>query len=419
MAHGITARGITAMLALGIRSGHTLPIMCDTVVKVEPGRVLFAKNSDRDANEPQVLEWQPARSHAPEARLRCTWLDIPQSRETHAVLLCRPVWMWGAEMAANAHGVIIGNEAVFTRQPYAKSGLTGMDLVRLGAERAATAREAVETITELLETHGQGGGCGYENRAFTYHNSFLIADATAAFVLETAGKQWEVEEVSGARSISNGLTIPGFAEQYADPLKTRIGGCRLRQPRTQALAAEAAGVADFFALLRDHGEGRSTPRYAWHHGALNAPSVHAGGLLASAQTTASWVAELTPDGARHWVTATAATTTSLFKPVRVDTPLDLGPPPGERADDSLWWRHERFHRMVMRDPARAYPLFQAERDAVEARWLINPPEPAESFAEADALLAKWTTAVAALEMRDTRPWFVRRHWRIRNQRAGI
>lgn len=398
---------------------HTLLIMCDTVVKVTPARVWFAKNSDRDANEPQVLDWRPAGRHAKGDRLRCTWMDIPQAAHTHAVLLSRPVWMWGAEMAANEHGVIIGNEAVFTRQPYAKTGLTGMDLVRLGAERAASAREAVEVITALLESHGQGGGCGYENRAFTYHNSFLIADAAGAFVLETAGRHWAVETVSGARSISNGLTIPGFAATHADPIKTRVGGCRLRQPRTQALASEASRTGDFFALLRDHGEGRGVPRYAWHHGGLNAPSVHAGGLLAAAQTTASWVAELTPTGTRHWVTATAAPTTSLFKPVRVDQPLDLGVAPGDRADDSLWWRHERFHRMVMRDPERAYALYRAECEAVEARWLDEPPEPADAFAEADALVEKWTAAVAALNPRDTRPWYVRRYWRIRNQQAGM
>jgi secernin len=44
-------------------------------------------------------------------------------------------------------------------------------------------------------------------------------------VLETAGRRWAVERVpSGVRSISNGLEIPGFAEQHGDRARTSVSG---------------------------------------------------------------------------------------------------------------------------------------------------------------------------------------------------
>lgn len=390
--------------------------MCDTLVTVLPDRVLFAKNSDRDPNEAQLLEWQPRSRHAAGSEVRCTWIRIPQVGATHAVLLSRPFWMWGAEMGANEHGVVIGNEAVFTRQPYAPVGLTGMDLLRLGLERGATAEQAVEVMTDLLERYGQGGGCGHENRSFTYHNSFLVADPRGAFVLETAGRIWQAERVRGARSISNGLTLPGLVAQ-TDRLRTRVSDCRIRQARTQSAAAGAQCAGDLMRVLRSHGAG-DEPRYRLVNGAMAAPCMHAGGLLAASQTTGSWVSELRPDAARHWVTATAAPCTGLFKPVRVGEPLDLGPAPTDRADDdSLWWRHERLHRRVMRDPARLRSLFVPERDALEARWLIDPPEPRAAFAEGDRLLAQWTARVEAAGGTDRRPGFVRRYWAGRDQRS--
>jgi len=392
--------------------------MCDTLVTVRADRVLFAKNSDRDPNEAQFLDWQPRRDYPAQSQLRCTWITIPQARTTCAVLLSRPFWMWGAEIGANEHGVMIGNEAVFTRQPYAASGLTGMDLLRLGLERSATAAQAVEVMTGLLASHGQGGGCGHEDRNFTYHNSFLIADAYGAFVLETAGALWQAERITGAWSISNGLTLPGMVGQ-GDWVKTRLSACRTRRALTLAAVERATDVGDLMSALRDHGEG-SEPHYRWLNGAMAAPCMHAGGLVAASQTTASWAAELRPGSVRHWVTGTAAPCVGLFKPVRVEYPLDLGAPPTDRADShSLWWRHERLHRQVMRDPARLRLLFAAERDAVETRWRAMPPEPSVAFAEGDRLLAEWTVRVAAAAGPDTRPRAVRRYWRVRDQQVDV
>ena len=77
----------------------------------------------------------PVQHHAKGETVQCTYLQIPQARQTSAVILSKPRWMWGAEMGANEHGVVLGNEAVWTTQPYAETGLLGMDLVRLGLER--------------------------------------------------------------------------------------------------------------------------------------------------------------------------------------------------------------------------------------------------------------------------------------------
>jgi secernin len=80
--------------------------MCDTLVALgnstADGSVILAKNSDREPNEAQALTYVPRTRHAPGSTVRCTYLELPQAAETNEVLLCRPFWMWGAEMGCNA-----------------------------------------------------------------------------------------------------------------------------------------------------------------------------------------------------------------------------------------------------------------------------------------------------------------------------
>ena len=83
----------------------------------------------------------PGKQYPVGTKLRCTYITIDQAPHTHALLLSKPVWMWGAEMAANEHGVVVGNEAVWTVEPEGPEALLGMDLLRLAAERGATAAE--------------------------------------------------------------------------------------------------------------------------------------------------------------------------------------------------------------------------------------------------------------------------------------
>jgi hypothetical protein len=312
--------------------------------------------------------------------------------------------------------VVIGNEAVFTDQPYAHEGLTGMDFLRLALERASSAVEAVHVIVSLLEEYGQGGGCGHERRSFTYHNSYLVADPGQAIVLETAGRLTAVEEIRhGVRSISNGLTIPGFAEAHRDRLRSRVAACDTRTALTSRSAAGGDGVAPLLATLRSHGADE-WPRYALLNGTLRMPCMHGAGLLAGSVSTASWVADLS--AGLHWVTATSSPCLGIFKPVEVSRPVDLGPSPGDRHDPAtLWWRHEALSRRVMRDPAQA-ATFLGERDRVEGEWLAEPPAAAAAVSEADRLLTAWSSHIED-PATDTRPWWIRRYWKERNRRAGL
>ncbi|KAM4026312.1 secernin-3 isoform 2-T3 [Anomaloglossus baeobatrachus] len=178
------------------------PCSCDTFIALPPAtvgnRIIFGKNSDRPSDEVQEVVYFPGQSYGAGEKLECTYIEIEQAQKTHAVVLSRPSWLWGAEMGANELGVCIGNEAVWGKEEIdEEEALLGMDLVRLGLERADTAEEALDVIIGLLEKYGQGGNCMESSMSFSYHNSFLIADRKEAWILETAGKYWAAEKVDG------------------------------------------------------------------------------------------------------------------------------------------------------------------------------------------------------------------------------
>ncbi|XP_062992527.1 secernin-2 [Elgaria multicarinata webbii] len=190
-----------------------VPSSCDCFVSLPPAsatrEVIFGKNSDRPRDEVQEVVYFPAGCHAKGTKVQCTYIEVDQVERTHAVVLSRPAWLWGAEMGANEHGVCVGNEGVWTKEPVGEEeALLGMDLVRLGLERGSSASEALQVMTTLLERYGQGGSCKEEPTPFVYHNTFLLADRTEAWVLETAGHFWAAQRIrEGARNISNQLSI--------------------------------------------------------------------------------------------------------------------------------------------------------------------------------------------------------------------
>jgi len=145
--------------------------------------------------------------------------------------------------------------------------------------------------------------------------------------------------------------------------------------------------------------------------------MHGGGIAASSSSVAGWVSDLATQ--THWISGTSAQCLSLFKPVRVDAPVDIGPIPNGRDDGkSLWWRHERMARAVMRNPNHLSSLFIAERDATKARWIADQPNGQTAFDEGSALLDRWASLVAeAADGTDIRPPWARHYWRKRDRTA--
>ena len=389
--------------------------MCDTFVVVKPGRVLFAKNSDRDPNEAQAMTWVPAQTHVPGAMLQCTWSDIPQVEHTNAVFLSRPFWMWGAEIGFNEHGVVIGNEAVFTREPLSKTGLLGMDLVRLGLERAATAETAKNIICELIERHGQGGRCGYESPGFSYHNSFLVADASGAWVIEAAGRRLATRHITeGVYAISNSLSLPELTSR-SDRIRTWVASANKRREHVQCLGAEASNAQQAMRVLRDHRSRDDLPSYSRMNGAMSGPCMHAGGWLAASQTVASMVSDLTKSGQQHWATGTAAPCMSVFRPVSLQQPRNTGAPTGI-PDDSLWWRFESIHRAQLAAERTAHKQFLSERDVIQERVLQAPAD--DAWQIADDWLTRWQEKSRQATSADHRPGHLQRYWQRTAKQAA-
>jgi dipeptidase len=443
--------------------------MCDTLVALgdatASGGVLFAKNSDRERNEAQVVEMTPRRRSAAGGMLKATYVAISDVAETHACLLSRPFWMWGAEMGANEHGVVIGNEAVHATIPaQRRRALIGMDLVRLGLERAATAAEAVEVMTSLLEQHGQGGDCGHLHR-FYYNNSFIVADPREAYVLETVGRWWVVKRVDGARSLSNALSIGAdydacsisvadhargqgwtdtngrfdFAARLIDEDRDAATCGRARCARGQALLDGKRGrlsAADMMAILRDHGEtAEGDPDWTPAQTIGRTICMHAGEGLRRSQSVGSMMSELVGGRAVHWVTAGSAPCLSIFKPVLFETGLpDQGSAPTDAADPSTrWWRHEGLHRAALAQYPEALAAFAETLDALEAAFMqrisdaLGAQAPATALRglvqgcwdEADAAEAEFLNRLLSLQpARSTRDRFAQ-SWRRLNKVAGL
>lgn len=437
--------------------------MCDTFVAVVPGKknpsVFFGKNSNREPNEAQILEYYPPQSYSTKKKVHCTYVSIPQVRETNGVLISRPFWMWGAEMGANEKGVAIGCEPVFTKMPYKMAGgLTGMDILRLSLERSDSAEQALATITDLLSDYGQGGITGFQDKKLACHNSFLIADANEVWVLETAGDLWAAVKVKEFYTLGKQLTIgeefdlshpdleqiaaelkllkPGktfhFAECFSDKFNSRISSTKECQEDGFNLTSRlmtTGDIQDAFEILRSHG---GEPYNPTNHLRPKSVCAHAGNaLVRKLGTTGSFIAHLRQeDDSVFWATATAAPCTSVFKPIWLEGNVipDLGPVPnGQYNSKSYWWYHEKLHRAFLKGYSFLEDYYP-ERDALQASFVkmayrLKSKErytfTCESFSKSRELTKKWWNQLKEKPIKASPNLLFRHYWNKQNKVAEL
>ncbi len=395
--------------------------MCDTLCAPGPRGMVFAKNSDRPPDEVQVA-WLFGRRASAGCTLRTQYLSIGDTG-AHAALLSCPTWLWGAEHGVNEHAVAIGNERVATTHDAraAAPSLIGMDLVRLGLERARSAEEAVEVIGGLVEAHGQGGIADAAHQD-AYDSSFLVADPDHVFVVDTAGSEHASAPFPAGTAISNRLTLGSdwtrgsrslsrgddFAHRFGADEDTHHAEARLAASRAFLGAGPPGGLtpAATAAHLRDHGRGPwgmpgerddapTVPLPTRAGEVSNGVTVcmHVRDLVV---TAASMIAEL-PHGAgrdaplRAWVAA-GSPCVSVYVPCFPRTAA--GPPPFvplELSGEEVWHAADRLRRRVEVDPAALD----------EVRAALDPVED-ELWSEADEVAdrpGRWAPTGASWGMR--------------------
>ncbi len=397
--------------------------MCDTVVAVgkatKDGSVILGKNSNRLPNEAHNIEYIKGKKHKANSKVDCTYISVPQVEQTFDVLLLKPFWMFGCEMGANEHGVTIGNEAVYSKEPIRDTGLLGMDLMRLALERESTAKKALETITTLLEKYGQGGPCSYNMTKRNYHNSFIIADKEEAWVLETADKYWIAEKVKDIRSISNTLTIEkeydfihpdlikhavekgyskstkefSFARDFIPKFRVYHAlsensprshkftkGSKRLECTTKLMLSKKGKITpkDVMDVLRNHNiTAEEEKKWSSSRAKAKSPCHHATNIALPDQTAGSSVSHIMKDMQVHWVTGSSIPCISTYKPIYLPKPglqTKLKPSDGTYNSEGFWWINEKFQRLVNLDYRNRMSSFKEERDALEEEFLKKTEE---------------------------------------------
>ncbi len=382
-----------------------MPKNCDTMVALpsatKENQTIFAKNSDRSATECQPLVQHARKTHPAGTSTKCQFVELPEVATTYRHIGSRPYWCWGYEHGVNEHQVVIGNEGLGSKYEFDSPKLIGMELIRLGLERGATAAEAVTVMTDLITKYGQGKFSN-DQGVRTYDNGYIIADPTEAYILQTAGHQWAVKQVHDAVGISNVYSIEddwdhlspnciddaitqgwwtdssarfNFSDAYSRTADRSVGSGARRRKRSCAVLNAYTGkveVQTMMALLSDHSDG-SQPDEPFQTEIASGPSicVHHNDKGEGGNTAASIVAHLCDDGSRlpvYWCSFYSPCL-SVFLPMFIEGELPQVLAIGDEtpSEDSPWWLFRQLSLKLRLDESSRIPTVQKKWETLQTQ----------------------------------------------------
>ncbi|HNS17486.1 MAG TPA: C69 family dipeptidase [Bacteroidales bacterium] len=170
------------------------PFNCFTVIAgknaTTDGSVLFAHNEDDYGT--RIVNWYKVEHHIHDSTERLTinrdGTSIRQAVETNAYLWLDMPELESSDTYMNEYGVVIASDQCDSREdnPELTEGGIGYWLRRIMAERAKSAREAVQIGGELIDRFG------YIHSG----RSYFIADPNEAWILAVVrGKHWVAQRI--------------------------------------------------------------------------------------------------------------------------------------------------------------------------------------------------------------------------------
>jgi hypothetical protein len=251
----------------------------------QDGHTYFGHNTNRPPGEATSVVRAAGHEFAPGETVALPRARLPQARRTFTVLAGRAGGQWGYQHGVNDKGVAVGCTPIRTRLG-GDASLTGPDLVRLALERAASACQAVELVTDLVGRHGVDA------------HAFLVADHEEAVVLEAGERHWALAEIGSVRAVTGACLL----RQDWDRISRGLSDAAIRRGwwpddgrKLDFAAAVGAAGPDHARDLRRWGQ--ATLALEQHSGHLDAPRLR--GLLGHQ-------AELTRKGGGGQVTTVAS-----------------------------------------------------------------------------------------------------------------